>query len=343
MNDDRLLFAHPQWFFACLLLVLVAITRYVSQSRSTKLLDHMVASRLKTQLLAALHPIRRELKFWLFILGLLGVIVALARPQKGFQDTSTTRKGLDVMFALDTSRSMLAEDIQPNRLDRAKFAILDLMEILEGDRIGLVAFAGEAFVQCPLTTDYNAFRRILDEVDTALLPTGGTNIASAIDDALKSFMKSESDNRALILITDGEELDAEATPKAREAHDQQGIRIFTLGFGTPDGTQIRITEDGRTSAVVDQDGNPVVTKLQEELLRTIADAGGGFYSRFEGSETLRRLVTDGFSMMTRQDIDTREQRRAIEHYQWPLSIGIIFLLASLFVHETPRTRHARVS
>lgn len=339
MNDDKLLFANPGWFLASLLLALVIAVRYLSQARSAKLIDHMVASRLKDQLLAALHPLRRELKFWLFIIGLLGIIIALARPQKGFQDTSTTRKGLDVVFALDTSRSMLAEDIQPNRLERAKFAVLDLMEILEGDRIGLVAFAGDAFVQCPLTTDYNAFRRILEEADTTLIPTGGTNIAGAIKESLKSFMKSESDNRALVLITDGEELDAEAIPMAREAYDTQGVRIFTMGFGTPEGTQIRITQDGRSSTLVDPDGRAVVSKLQESLLENVADAAGGFYSRFEGTSTLRKLVTDGFSMMTRQDIDTREQRRAIDHFQWPLGIGLVFLLASLAIHETPKRKH----
>ena len=329
MNDDALTFAQPSWFLALILLVGVTAFRYIANARSSKLIDHMVASRLKNQLLASIHPVRRELKFWLFLVGLLGIIIAMARPQKGFQDVSTTRKGLDVMFALDTSRSMLAEDIQPNRLDRAKFAIQDLMEILEGDRIGMIAFAGEAYLQCPLTTDYSAFRRILEEADTTLLPTGGTNIASAIKEASKGFMKSESDNRALVLITDGEELDAEAVPAAREAFDTQGIRIFTLGFGTPSGTQIRITENGRSSTVVDPDGKAVITRLQESLLEDVANAASGFYSRFEGTDTLRKLVTDGFGTMTRQDINIWEQRRPIEHYQWPLTFGVIFLLASL--------------
>ncbi|MFT4639313.1 MAG: Ca-activated chloride channel family protein [Verrucomicrobiales bacterium] len=340
MKDAQIIFANPQWFFAFMLLVGVAILRYVSQARSTKLLDQMVASRLKTQLLGAHHPIRRELKFWLFMIGLAGIITALARPQKGFQDSSATRKGLDIMFALDTSKSMLAEDIQPNRLDRAKFAILDMMEILEGDRIGLVGFAGDAFLQCPLTTDYTAFSRILEEADTDLLPTGGTNIASAIKESLKGFTQSESDNRALILITDGEELDAEAVPSAREAFDTQGVRVFTLGFGTPEGTQIRITENGRSKVVVDPDGKPVISRLQETLLRDVADAAGGFYSRFEGTATLKRLVTDGFGMMTRQEIETRAQRIAFEFYHWPLSIGLLFLVCSLVIHEAPRLRQS---
>ncbi len=337
-EDDQLVFAHPEWFFALLLVAAVIVFRYLSQVRSGKLIDHLVASRLKAQLLGSIHPLRRELKFWLFVVGILGLVGAMARPQLGFQETTATRKGLDVMFALDTSRSMLAEDLQPNRLDRAKFAILDMMEILQGDRIGLVAFAGDAFLQCPLTTDDAAFRRILEEADTQLLPTGGTNIANAIQETLKGFMKSESDNRALVLITDGEELDAEAVPMAREAFETQGLRIFTLGFGTPEGTQIRITQNGQSRIVLDPDGKPVVTKLQEPFLEEVAQVAGGFYSRFEGTETLRRLVTDGFGMMTREDIDTREQRVPIEHYHWPLSIGLIFLLASLIIHETPRSR-----
>lgn len=338
-DDDSLVFAHPQWFAALLLVLGVVALRYVSQAKSAHLIGHLIATRLKAQLLGSLHPIRRELKFWLFVVGMVAVIGALARPQMGFQDSSATRRGLDVMFALDTSRSMLAEDLQPNRLDRAKFAILDLMEILQGDRIGLVAFAGDAFLQCPLTTDYAAFSRILDEADTTLLPTGGTNIATAIKESLKGFMKSESDNRALVLITDGEEHDAQAVATARGAFEEQGVRIFTLGFGTPEGTRIEITgQDGKAQIVRGPDGNHVVTRLQESLLQEVAEAAGGFYNRFEGTDSLRRLVTEGFGTMTRQDIDTREQRRPIEYYHWPLSIGLIFLLASLVIHENPRIR-----
>lgn len=339
MTDDRLLFAQPLWFLALVLVLAVIVIRYVTQVQARDRINHLVAGRLKDQLLGSVHQARREVKFWLFIIGILALIVALARPQKGFQEVSTTRKGLDVIFALDTSRSMLAEDIQPNRLDRAKFAILDLMEILEGDRIGLVGFAGDAFLQCPLTTDYAAFSRILDEADTELLPTGGTNIAAAIKTALKGFTKSESDNRALVLITDGEELDAEAVPQAREAYEEQGVRIFTLGFGTPEGTQIEVTIDGRKTTVTDPDGQPVISRLQEMLLKDIADTAGGLYQRFEGRRTLQQLVTQGFATMTREDIDTREQRQPIEHYQWPLGFALLFLIFSLIVHETPRKAH----
>ena len=338
MDSDTLTFAQPQWFIAILVLVALVIFRQVATARSAKLLDQLVASRLKAQLLGSLNPGRRMWKFWCFVLGLLGVIVALARPQFGYQEAQTTRKGLDVMFAMDTSRSMLAEDIQPNRMDRAKFAVLDLLEILEGDRIGLIGFAGDSFLQCPLTTDYAAFRRILDEVDTNLLPTGGTNIANAIREALKGFMKSESDNRALVLITDGEELDQDAVAEARKAYDDVGIRIFTMGFGTPDGTKITITENGRKSFVVDQTGQPVISRLNEALLEEIASAAGGFYGRFDGTPSLQRLASDGFGSMTREDIDAREQRRAHEYYQWPLSVGLFLLLIGSAIHETPKKR-----
>ena len=340
---ESLVFAHPLWFCAISVVIAVIVLRYLSQARSTKLLGQLVALRLKRQLLGSLYPLRRELKFWLFVIGVLCLIAALARPQLGFERSPTTRRGLDVIFALDTSRSMLAEDIQPNRLDRAKFAILDLMEVLQGDRIGLVVFAGDAFLQCPLTTDYEACKRILEEVDTDLLPTGGTDIANAIEQALKGFMSSETDNRALVLITDGEQLDPGAVPAARKAFDTEGVRIFTLGFGTPEGTQIHITERGRRQVVLDPDGNPVITRLQAKILQDVAAAAGGSYNQFHGTETLERLVTEGFASMTRQHIATREQRRPVEHYYWPLSIGLMFLLASLLVHETPRRRHPTVS
>ncbi len=342
MDDDQLTFAEPIWFAALAILVGVILFRVITTRRSTQLLNQLVASRLKEQLLGSVHRGRRATKFWFYIAGLALVIVALARPQMGFQETTATRRGLDVMFAIDTSRSMLAEDIQPNRLDRAKFAILDLLEFLKGDRIGLVGFAGDAYIQCPLTTDYTAFRRILDEVDTNLLPTPGTNIANAVNESLEGFTKSESDNRALILITDGEELDEEAVPIAKKAYEDQGVRVFTLGFGTPSGSQIRYTDDkGQQVVVVDQSRKPVVTKLEEGVLKEVASAAGGFYQRFEGTDSLQRLVSEGLGSMTREDIDSRERRRAIERYQWPLGAGLALLFIGLAIHESPR-RRARV-
>ena len=336
MENDSLAFAQPFWFLGLLVLLVVLIIRQCSVAKSHRLLDQLVASRLKDQLIGSLHPLRRLLKFCCLIIGLAGVIVALARPQWGIEDAQSARKGLDVIFALDTSRSMLAEDIEPNRLVRARYAILDLMEILDGDRVGMVAFAGDAYLQCPLTTDYAAFKRILDEADTSILPTGGTNIANAIDEAIKGFSKSESGNRALILITDGEEHDAEALPKAREAYDDNDIRIFTMGFGTPEGTKITITQQGRTGVVQDQNGKPVISKLQENILKEVAEEGGGFYQRFVGSETLQRLAREGLASMTRADIDSRKNRRPIERYQWPLGLGLLFLFAGAAIHESKR-------
>ena len=181
------------------------------------------------------------------LLGLSLAVVSLAQPRWGYTFQDVKRKGLDLLIAVDTSRSMLSNDVQPNRLDRVKLAVQDLINELQGDRVGLIAFAGRAFLQAPLTIDYDAVVEAINDLDTKTIPEGGTNISSAITLATQSFGKSATGNRALIIFTDGEELSGDAVKTAKEAADA-GVRIFTVGVGTPQGSLIPVTgDDGQTA------------------------------------------------------------------------------------------------
>ena len=178
-------------------------------------------------------PVRRRVKRALVIAGVACLAVALARPLAGFRWEEARRKGLDLMFAVDTSKSMLAQDVKPDRLTRAKMAVEDLLEKLDGDRVGLVAFAGNAFLQCPLTLDYDAFRQSLDALDTKIIPRGGTDIASAIQETEAALEGNGNDERILVLLTDGEDLEGSALDAARAAA-KNGLKIFTVGVGSTD-------------------------------------------------------------------------------------------------------------
>lgn len=340
METSPLEFAAPQWGLLLLLLPLLAAVRWWVVRRSRRLLDSMVAVRLRSQLLKGMHPALRLARFLLALASAAMVIFALMQPRRGYVELETTQRGIDLIVALDVSRSMLAEDVSPNRLARARFAIQDLLALLEGDRAGLVAFAGDASMHCPLTVDYRSFRELLESVDTESVSTGGTNLAKAIDVAMTGFTRTEGEERALILISDGEELDEDGVAMARRAAEE-GLVVFTIGMGTEVGGRIPVTENGRTSFVRDESGDIVISKLDESRMREIAQSAGGFYQRFEGAETVNRLVRDGLNQLKRRDLDTRERRVPLEQYQWPLGAGITLLLISLCFPERPARKPLR--
>jgi len=229
---------------------------------------------------------------------------------------------------------MLSNDVQPDRLERVKLAIQDLINDLQGDRVGLIAFAGRAFLQAPLTIDYDAVVEAVNDLDTKTIPEGGTNISSAIELATQSFGKSAVGNRALIVFTDGEELSGDAVKTAKAAADA-GVRIFTVGVGTPQGSLIPITGDnGETSFVKDSAGQVVKSKLDDKRLRGIAEATGGFYAHLEnGPRTMQQVQNEGLAKMQAAEMDVRLSRRPIQRYEWPLSAALIALAFSILIRE----------
>ena len=329
----------PQWFWGLLAIPFVVALFLTAEKRGEKRLREFVSARLLPQLAGTVNRFRRALRFALQLLGLAFALIALAQPRWGYTFQDVKRKGLDLLIAVDTSRSMLSNDVQPNRLERVKLAAQDLINELQGDRVGLIAFAGRAFLQAPLTIDYGAVVESINDLDTKTVPEGGTNISEAIALASRTFGKSAMGNRALIIFTDGEELSGDAVKSAKAAADA-GVRIFTVGVGTPQGSLIPISgEDGETAFVKDSAGQVVKSKLDEKRLREVAQASGGFYLQLEnGPRTMQQIYSEGLAQMQAAEFDVRLSRRPIERYEWPLGAALIALALSILIGERKRVR-----
>ncbi len=332
-------FGAPVWFWALLAIPVLALSFVRSEQRGAVRLREFVSQRLLPQLSATVNRTRRLVRFGFLMLGFAFAIVALAQPQWGYIYEDVKRKGLDLLFAVDTSRSMLSNDVQPNRLERVKLAAQDLINQLQGDRVGLIAFAGRAFLQAPLTIDYEAAVESINDLDTKTIPEGGTNISEAINLAIKTFGKSATGNRALIIFTDGEELSGDAVKVAKSAAEA-GLKIFTVGVGTPQGSLIPITTgDGETAFVKDSAGQVVKSKLDEKRLQGLAQATGGFYLHLDdGPRNMSQLYQQGLANMKAAEIDARLSRRPIERYEWPLGAALIALATSILIGERKKVR-----
>ena len=306
-----------------------------AQRRSDALLSKVVAPRLRSQLAGTVSKGRRTLKSAVILAVFALLALALARPQMGFIQREVKQRGRDVIVAIDTSRSMLATDVAPSRLSRAKLVAQDLLRLVRGDRVGLVAFAGSAFLQAPLTLDYNAVLTSLEELDTAVIPKGGSNIAEAIRIAEQAFGKGEGQTRALVILTDGEELDADGVAAAKRA-GELGVRVFTVGIGSAEGSLIPLRSDeGGSDFVRDPAGKPVQSKLDEKRLKEIAEAGGGFYEPL-GAEAARSIFENGILKLEQAETGILSARQPIERYQWPLSAAAGLLALWLLLGDRRR-------
>ncbi len=321
-------FEHPNLFW--LLLVLppaLALFFWWSMRVRQKLLTQFVEARLLSQLTVGISPARRKMRFAFLILAAVFLVFTLARPQRGFDLEEVEQHGLDIVVAVDTSKSMLATDIAPNRLARAKMAALELMQRAGTDRLGLVAFAGNAFLECPLTIDNTAFQQSVQALDVNSIPQGGTAIAEAIDTALNTF-KEINHFKVLVLMTDGEDNDKEpgALDAAKKAADA-GLKIFTIGIGSKEGDLLN------PDLVRDENGNAVKSHLNESLLQQIAGATGGFYLPLRGAETINTLYERGLEPLPKSTGKEKLLRRYHEQFQWPLAVAVLLLLAEMFLPE----------
>ena len=332
-------FENNIWLIAALILLPALTLLYLQLERGKKSrLASFAASKLIEDLAASLSTRKRNLKAVLLILAIVLIAISLARPRWGYDWQETKGKGIDILIALDTSKSMLAEDIRPNRLDRAKLAILDLLERIEGDRVGLIAFSGSAFLQCPLTLDYDAYRQTLETVDTNIISLGGTNMAAAIAEAQASF--AQDDNfRILVLITDGEDLEAAGIEQARLAAEEK-VTIYTVGVGSPSGELIPVRmEDGSVDFLRDNRGNVVKTRLDETTLTEISSSTGGFYVPLGSTgEGLEEVYNVGLQSIPKQEREARLQKIPHERFQWPLGLAVCALIMESFLS----TRRRRV-
>lgn len=326
-------FEHPNLLW--LLLVIppaLGLFFWWAERARQKLLTQFVEARLLSQLTVGISPVRRKLRLALLVLALACLIITLARPQRGFDLQEVAQRGLDVVVAVDTSKSMLATDIAPNRLARAKLAVLELMQKAGTDRMGLVAFAGDAFLECPLTIDNTAFQQSLSALDVNSIPQGGTALAAAIDTALTTF-KEKDHYKVLVLFTDGEDNDEGALAAAKKAAEA-GLKIFTIGIGSAEGDLIRVTDaNGNSDYVRDPQGNVVKSKLNESLLQQIAGAAGGFYLPLRGADTINTLYERGLEPLPKSEGKEKLVRHYHEQFHWPLAAAILLLLAEMLLPE----------
>jgi Ca-activated chloride channel homolog len=329
-------FGTPNWFWALTVLPILIALYAQAERRCAIRLREFVSPRLLPQLAGNVDRVRRAIRFGFVLLSLVLAITALAKPRWGYIYEDVKRRGLDLLFAVDTSRSMLSNDVAPNRLERVKLAAQDLITELQGDRVGLIAFAGRAFLQAPLTIDYDAAVESINDLDTKTIPEGGTNIGEAIALATQTFGKSAMGNRALIIFTDGEELSGDAVKDAKKAAEA-GVKIFTVGVGTAQGSLIPLEQEG--GFVKDEKGQVHKSKLDENRLHEIAEATGGMYLHLEnGPQTMRQLYEEGLSKLKTAEINARLSSRPIERYEWPLGGAIAVLIASLFLNDRKKTR-----
>lgn len=316
------------WFLSLLLLVPLGIAFFVWAFRRRRLaLEKFVEARLIPVVVPVRDDRRWRRRAVLTVAAVAAIAVALAGPKWGFQWQEVKREGIDLIIALDTSRSMLATDVKPNRLERAKLAIQDLVKQLKGDRVGLVAFAGSAFVQCPLTLDYVAFLETLRSADVNIIPRGGTAIAEAIEVGLDAFEGRQGKHAALVLITDGEDHEGDVDAAAKQAAER-GVKIFTVGIGTAEGELIQV--DG--GFLKDRKGQVVKSRLNDQPLENIANTTGGAYLHAEGPDLgLAELYRDHIATMEKRELESTMERRYKEQFQWPLGIALLLLVIDSLV------------
>lgn len=331
METSALSFARPVWLHVLWLLPLGVALFWWAEQRRRALIGRIVAPKLRALLAGNTSPVRRWFR-GACVLGALGLLaVTLAGPRLGYDTLEVPHKGRDVIIAMDVSRSMLATDVAPTRLQRAKLLAEDLVSELGGDRLGLVAFAGSAFLQAPLTLDHGAVLAAVDELDTDLIPKGGTNLAAAIRTCEEAFGKAEGFSRAIVIISDGEELDADGLAAAKQAA-ANGVRIFTVGVGSEEGSEIPL---GPGEFVRDASGKIVQSRLDAARMKQIAEVTGGFYLPLDDSAA-RRLATAGIGKMQEVEMSASTSRRPIERFQWPLAAAIALLVLQALVGERRR-------
>lgn len=322
-------FAHPYFLYLLIVVpLLVAMFVYVTYQQKIRLREFGNPDLLK-RLMPNASIIRPQLKFYTLMVVLVLMIVALARPQFGSKLQTAKKQGVEAMIVLDVSNSMMAQDIQPNRLERSKLILSKLIDDMVDDKIGLIVFAGDAFVQLPITSDNVSAKMFLSSINPNLVPRQGTAIGTAIDLAIQSFGPNESEaGRTIIVITDGENHEDDAVGAAKLAQEK-GITVNVVGMGTPEGTPIPV--GGTMSFRKDKDGNVVVTKLNETMCRQIAEAGSGIYVRADNSNTALKVVSGQIGEMQKGNLETKSYAEYDEKFYIFVWIALFLLVIEFYV------------
>ena len=273
---------------------------------------------------------RGQAKAWLLLLALASLIIAAARPQFGTKIDTSERNGIEAIIAMDVSNSMLANDVRPSRLDKSKMLVSNMVDEMKDDKVGLIVYAGQAFVQLPITNDYVSAKMFLDGSDPSMIATQGTDIATAIELGMKSFTQKKDVSRAIFLITDGEDNEGGAVEAAKEAATR-GIHVYVLGVGSPDGAHIPIP--GTTQYFIDEQGNPIVSRLSEEMCRQIAHAGQGAYIYVDNSSSAQKELSRYVDKLAKTKLETQIYSEFDEQYQGFIILALFFLLIDLCLLE----------
>ncbi|MBQ9705978.1 MAG: VWA domain-containing protein [Paludibacteraceae bacterium] len=334
-------FAHIEmlWLLAVIPVFVAAYIWYTRRKR--RQLEEFGDPGLLAQLMPNASRVRPNVKFALLMVALTLLILAAAQPQYGTKEQTIKRQGIEVMFALDISNSMMAEDVAPNRLERAKQMLSKLVDKMQDDKVGLIVFAGEAFVQLPITADYVSAKMFMQTIQPDLIKTQGTAIGAALNTSIRSFGENQSEaSRVIILITDGENHEDDAKAAAQEAK-QKGIEVVVVGIGKPEGSPIPVT--GTNNFMKDRQGNVVVSRLNEEMCKEIAAAGGGMYVRCDNTNTAMRAVQKEIDTLAKSDIETKVFTDYNEQYQSFVLLALLILVIDFFIFNRKNKRLSRIN
>ncbi len=327
-------FLHGLWGVLLLIVFFVLIFRHKQM-----LLERFGHLEILKRIMPGFNRRRMVWKSIFFILSYVCFVIALADPQIGTKLEEVKREGVDIIVALDVSNSMLAEDIKPSRLEKAKHELDNFIDLLQGDRIGLIAFAGLAHLVCPLTLDYGAAKMFLQLIDTDLIPVQGTALEEAIRTAMKSFNQKERKHKVLILITDGEDHEGDPVKAAEEAA-KEGIIIYTIGIGSPQGVPIPIYDKyGRSLGFKkDRNGNVVTTRLDVKTLQKIAFVTNGKYYIASSGQAELRKIYDEIRKMEKKELDSRKFAQYEDRFQVFVILGLLFLMLEFFLPVRSKIR-----
>lgn len=318
-------FENPAFLYLLIIIPVIILIRLLEIRKRKQKLKKFGDMSLLKQLMPDVSYSRRALKFWLLIATLALIIVMLARPQMGTKISQEKRRGIEVIISLDISNSMKAEDVVPSRLDKSKMLVENMVDNFTNDKVGLVVFAGDAFIQLPITSDYVSAKMFLQNAEPSLIATQGTDLAGAIDLSSKSFTQQDKVGRAILIITDGEDHEGGAIEAAKKAR-KNGIRVFVLGVGSTKGSPV---PDGNGGYMKDNTGQEVMSALNEDMCKQIAEAGGGAYIHVDNTSLAQRQLNDELTKLQKGDISSVVYSEYDEQFQ---AVGILVLI--LLIIET---------
>lgn len=335
-------FANPDYLYLLLILpLLVGLFLYANYIRRQRLKKYGDPVLLE-ELMPTVSKYRPNLKFWILFVAIALVIVMLARPQFGSKMETVKRSGVEAVIALDISNSMLAEDVAPSRLEKAKKMISRLVDTFNNDKVGMIVFAGEAFTQLPITSDYISAKMFLESITPSLITTQGTDIGAAIRLAMKSFTPNEGVGRAIVVITDGENHEGGALEAAKEAAEKN-MQVFILGIGSPEGSPIPV-ERGSNDFRRDKDGNVIVTRLNEQMCQEIAKAGNGLYIRVDNSNSAEKMLNNEIGKLAKSDVESQIFTEFDEQFEGLAWLVLILLVVEMLIldRKNPLFKNVRL-